>query len=368
MTLPDLRALFDDPLHDARAHRAAGAGPLVGVIGAGVPVELIEGAGALAVRLKGGAARPTPLADRYMEDSCDPHLRRIMDRMLAGDFALFDLIVVSRATEGQLQLYYLAQHLRAQGLALPPLVLFDLLQTPTDRTRRHLRARLIDLAATLAALPGAADPLPALADRIPARNDARARFRAACASRVRTGLDRLRLAAAGQVVTTDRFRDLIAALPDPGPARAAPRVTLSGSTQDHDALYRQIEGGGLTISAEDHDWGARLYHHDVATGPDPVASLAAHCQAHTPGPRHMSPMPPEFLPESPDARPDGVIFVYDAHDDTLGWDYPGHRNRLDAAGIPVLMLRGDWTPARIAQDLGGFHQALRDRADTGART
>lgn len=331
-----LDAIFEDPEAEARAHKARG-GTVVGYLGATVPVELIAAAGAFPVRLRGGPDVPTPRADRFMEPVREASLRRIFDRLLAGAYDDFDLIVIPRASEGLLQLYYLAEHVRAAepGFSLPRLYLLDLLQTPFPYTTRYNRDRLAEFRDVLSGL-GTWIDAEAIVEATTRYNAARTLFR--CLAPGLSGSTRLKLVSAGQVLAVEAFTALMQEM-TPGESVAnAPSVALGGSPHESPALYSLLEQRGISIAGEDHDWGGRLYAHDVAIGEDPLGDLAAHYQVHGLGPRQMQPEPPEWLPNG--QAIDGTIFYFEENDDTLGWDYPGHRDRLTASGIPSLLLRG----------------------------
>ena len=61
---------------------------------------------------------------------------------------------------------------------------------------------------------------------------------------------------------------------------------------------------------------------------------------------------------------DAVIFYFEENDDTLGWDYPAHRERLSQAGTQTLMLRGS-SDGQLAKGelarLDAFAAALKGR-------
>ncbi|MBF9033304.1 hypothetical protein HKCCE2091_03550 [Rhodobacterales bacterium HKCCE2091] len=333
-----LDAIYADPEDALRCHKAAG-GLVVGYLGATVPVELIAAAGALPVRLKGGPQAETPLADRYMEPVREAYLRRIFDRLLAGAYQDLDALVIARASEGLLQFHHLLDHVRSVdlGLPLPRIVFLDILRTPTELSARYNRDRLAEFCDTLGEV-GSVLTDAAVRDCIDASNHARAMFRTICTNPGLDGSTRLKLATAGQVLPVSEFVDLMQQLGEGDRQPGGPRIALTGSPQERPGLYDLLEARGASVIGEDHDWGERLYEADVPSAGDALRDLAEHYQHHAPGPRQMAPRPPEQTLGG--TTPDAVIAYYEENDDTLGWDYPMHRDRLAASGIPSLVLRG----------------------------
>ncbi|MEQ9813738.1 MAG: 2-hydroxyacyl-CoA dehydratase family protein [Azospirillaceae bacterium] len=373
--------LLSHPEASARRHKDAG-GRVVGYLGGTVPVEAITAAGLFPMRLRGQPGLATEAADRYMEPVREGYLRSILARLLAGHFDFLDLVVVPRSSEGLLQFYYLVQHIRAErpDLDLPPLHLFDLLQTPFDYTARYVRARLVELVDCLSMLANRSVGEEELSRAIARHDTARQSFGAFTERRRGrgsgiSGVDSLAVAASGQLSDVDTFNDLLGQLRDWRPeGPSLPRLLVKGMSQENPAFYRAVEQAGARIVADDHDWGERLYDHPV--GPDgnhdddPLDALTAHCRHHTPGPRLLPQAADDarFLAMVEAAAVDGVIFCLEEHDDTLGWDYPAQRRMLAERGIAQLLVTGrsffddDRPPEAVSQFVAG----LRDRADAEA--
>lgn len=353
--------LLADPLGPARAAKNNGA-KLIGVLGGAAPREIIEAAGAFATRLRGGPPAPTPLADHYMEPVHEMWLRQVFDTMLAGGYGLLDAIVVPRSSEGLLQFYYLSEYVRSvePDLALPPLILFDLLQTPGDLTADYVHQRVLGLAQTIGDITGDEVTARDLANQITVSNRARAAFRATIARPGTSGPRRLRLAAAGQLLDADDFRALCETAQHQWEATApdAPTIVVSGAGHLSPAIYDFVAASGVDIAGEDHDWGERLYSNDIDETDDPFRALAGHYQNHGLGPRLFSPRNPET--NIGDLR--GAVFCFDVHDDTFGWDFPAHRARLVERGLPVTTIRmrdGTFASQDDAEMLSAFLENVK---------
>lgn len=346
--LNQLRAAYADREAEARRRHAAGQ-KVVGYFSANIPEELIIAAGVFPVRLSGNPRDSTELGDRYMEDFFDGDIRSIFDRVLRGQFDFVDLLVIPRTSEGMLQLYYFLQEAARwePKRKLPPLYLFDLLQTDNDLTRRYVRGRMDDLRRHLEQLSGAPVTDAAIAGAIGSVNRSRCLLQQANALRRRdlpllSGGDMLRLAGSSWFIDKDEHRRHLEKLlgDPPAPLPAAPRLMVKGSPLDNAAFYDLVEDCGAVIVADDHGWGERNFAHPVETGPDPMESLTAHYHLHSPSPRQypQSRQDEIFLALVREARVAGVIFYIEEHDDTLGWDYPAQKAALDAMKVPSLYL------------------------------
>ena len=90
-----LQTLVDDPLHVARSVAHSGTS-VVGFVGDEVPVSLIAAAGALPVRLRSVAGKPTARADEFLESAHAPELRIIVERWLTGELDFLSTVIFSR--------------------------------------------------------------------------------------------------------------------------------------------------------------------------------------------------------------------------------------------------------------------------------
>jgi benzoyl-CoA reductase/2-hydroxyglutaryl-CoA dehydratase subunit BcrC/BadD/HgdB len=348
---------------EAEARRRHGAGQkVVGYLSCNVPVELIAASGAFPVQLFGIPGAETPLADLYMEDFFDGRIRSLFQRILAGDFDFIDLLVIPRSSEGLLQLYYFLQEVARidPAVRLPPLYMFDLLQTEGELTRGYVQGRLEDMQAALARLNARAITPEALRGAIRDANRRRAlqqaanRLRREASPRL-SGGDALCLALAATVMDQEAYCGQLQGVPHAEglAGRQGARIMLKGMAQDDAGLTDLVEACGATVVADDHPAGERTYEALVPETDDPLAALAVFYQRHSPGPRLFPQARQDaiFLDLVKAAQVQGVIFHVEEHDDTLGWDYPAQKAALDRLGIPSLYLvKQSWRhPDRVAQ-------------------
>jgi benzoyl-CoA reductase/2-hydroxyglutaryl-CoA dehydratase subunit BcrC/BadD/HgdB len=101
---------------------------------------------------------------------------------------------------------------------------------------------------------------------------------------------------------------------------------------------------------------------------EPWAALARHYCFDIPSPREYPQAKADelFLALATQARVDGVIFIHDEWDDTLGWEYPDQKRLLEARGIGSLFLKRqryfDPDEAQQRESVRGFLDHLRTRA------
>lgn len=325
-----------DPLAAARAAKARGQA-VVAYVGASVPVELIRAGGAFALQLAGDPAHPTPLSDVYLDDEFDGDIRSLFDRIGDGSCNVADLIVIPRASNGLLYLYYSLLELRRlePQRSFPELLLYDVLNTPNWATSRYVLGRTRALHERLG---GTGTELHAA---IRQANDVRRALHGLSARR-RAG--RLAgstwwhaLRAAG-VMQPQAWLDAVAALPDQAVGPVA--LMFKGAAHDTPTLYLLAESLGANVVADDVLGGERSVRCLVDQTADALVALAEHYQLRVPTLRSYPQAREDAawltLLEESGAR--GVLFCHDEFDDTLGWDHPGQTAALDARGLPHALL------------------------------
>lgn len=344
-----LRDAYDDRLGELR-RRASSGSSVIGYFLNSIPVELILAAGLDPLRLVGDPARHNPIADKYLEEYFDGEVRSIFGSMLDGTFDAAGLIVVPRSSEVYLQLYYFLTEIPKWEPAapLPPIYLFDLLQTPHWTTAQYDLGRMRAFAERLTAAGGKPTDETALRAAIETTNRVRTLLNEARAlwngpQPVLGGVDALKIIGATSILPPDRSIVALEALlgsAGPGVPRG-PRLMLKGSPQSDPGISRLIEQAGAQLVAHDHVAGDSSYQTLIEEEGDPWEALARYYQSGIPGPRAypQSAQDARFIALADEARVDGVIFFHDEWDDTLGWEYPNQKKLLDARGIPSLFMK-----------------------------
>ncbi|MGY2076634.1 2-hydroxyacyl-CoA dehydratase [Blastococcus sp. SYSU DS0828] len=331
---------------------AAGGRPVVGVVGADVPAELVEASGALAYRLHGAPDRVSEEARSILGAALDPVVHSVLTQLLDGSLAFLDGLVVSRDSQASLQLFYALRELRRiePSRQLPPVVLLDLLHLPTPHTARYDEVRLAQLADQLAGWTGTAATPGRLADAVRAVGRVRALLRQVSGLRAEgrlTGTVALHsVGVATALPTADAAPLLEQVVAEATEPRTARRVFLTGSGQDVDDLYRALEDQlDCLVVGEDHDWGPLT----LPTGPaaPDLASLALVYRDRGPAAPTASigRRAAATALRVRDSRADLLLAVVREHDEAPAWDFPA---QAAAVAVPAVLLARQ--PYRVAVD------------------
>jgi len=313
-----------------------------------VPVEIVRAAG-LRPTFAQGLGDPTPIADSCLEPNIFPsRLRHLVEAARAGLLRGASRIVIARTSDADYKCFlYLREFVRTEAAsALPPVVLFDLLQSQSDDVRAYDVARTQALVEELGSASG----------RMPSDDDLRHEIartnRARAAARRLTELRRIAPRVAGtevfpllaafwemepdQYVTLadEAAREIAARSPLTGP-----RVLLTGAPVDDSALHQAIESAGAVVVAEVGPWGSGAPGEDVRCDDDPVAALADKYRTDVIGPRTPVDAVRRWTGRLLD-EVDAVVVSLPLDDAVFGWDYPVLREVLVARRIPHVCLRG----------------------------
>jgi len=324
-----------------------------------VPVEIIRAAGLRAVVAR-GSAEPTPAADAVLEPDLFPNrLHQLVEAALTGRLANVAAIVLPRTSDPDYKCFlYLRELVRRRVIgAMPPVLLFDLLQSAGDEVPHYDAARTKELLTRLAhitqrrptdddlrAAIGAANAARGAARRIDALRRGEPRLR---------GLDALPLLGAFWHLAPERYAVLANAAADAIVARApveGPRVMLAGVPVDSHSLHAALESQGAIVVTEISPFGAETAGEDVDTARDPIAAIAeryrtSSIDARTPI-RALERRIERVLPDV-----DAVAISLPSDDASFGWDYPRLRRLLDRRSVPHAVLDGDPCRPIAASDL-----------------
>lgn len=259
----------------ARQARQAAA-PLVGYIGADVPVELITAVGAVPLRLAEDPTASSDAGTMYLGEGIDVAARNVLSGLLAGRYPC-DFLLVSRDCDASTRLFYAIRELRRLNLApvLPEVHVVDVLHLGHAASETYTAARIAETAQLLERWTGRPLGAAELADAIRRHNDDRRLLRAANDLRQAdrpqlSGADVLALIGAGTAMPIDMHRaelsEVLDTAPDLPPVSGLPAF-LTGSGHGTAEVYRILEDNGLLVVGEDHDWGEPLFLTDVP-GPD----------------------------------------------------------------------------------------------------
>jgi hypothetical protein len=339
---------FTQPMDHARARHAAGDA-VVGATAHTVPWEILRAAGVAPV-----VVRPTRPPARFCDEFLEPgvfssRIRALFESALAGDLHFLSALVFPRTSEQDYKAYlYLREAAREGRDGLPPLWLYDLLQSPSAHAYEYGLERTRELAARLEPLAGRAIRAGDLEAAVTESNAARAAVRRLLALRRNAprlaGAEALALAGAFFLVDRTRYAMLATRAADEAEQREplrGPRIVLAGAWMDDERLHALVESHGAVVVAEDGGWGSRAAGHDIERREDLVAAIFDKYYRDGPGVRQFPPADRAWLHEAIASDIDGVVYYLPPDDSVRGWDVPLERRRLEARGIPSLVVRDD---------------------------
>ena len=360
--LERLGAQYRDPHRAAQVWKSSG-GTVVGYLCDNVPVELIDAAGFLPVRITGDPNGSVEAVRRYVDGLFQPTRRigfaeSMLARLLDGTYAYLDYLIVPHNRHAVQAIYQ--ELLRAGAtypeLHLPRLHLLDKSWLPSYASEAFNRDRLLDLHRTLEGWTGHPIDDDALAEAIAARNEQRsllaqvAALRSADPPRL-AGVDALHVVGASMTMPVREHTALLRALLDGAdqlPPREGMRVFVGGSPHDNPARYAVVEACGATVVAEDHCWGNRAADFLVRTDLEPLQALAARfhqqpaCSIRFP----LRSTVDACVRRAAEARAEAAIFFDLEHETAQVWETPDEIRALAEHGIPSLHLREQ--PYRLA--------------------
>jgi benzoyl-CoA reductase/2-hydroxyglutaryl-CoA dehydratase subunit BcrC/BadD/HgdB len=340
-----LRQQYDDRLRALR-----GRTDVVGVVGSVAPVELILAAGRLPMLVAPEPPHPTPLADPWMEESFAWELRSVVEQALRGDFEPFELLIVTRSYHEVY--YYLKEIMRqGEGARVPPLYMYDLMQSQRTAVRPYGMDRTVDLMARLERLAGS----PLSEDRIRAAIALTNRKRRAIRDLLErrrlghvSGATAIRAIGAGFFMEPAAYVETLAGWLDrletePGLADRPRLLVVPSEPLYHPALHETLEAAGALVVTEDDWWGTRAAGRDIPEDGPPQPALFEKYFADAPT-LEVSPRAPReawLRAQVERGDLDGVVFYVPPSDHLFGWYYPGLKAYLDERGVPSRLLRQD---------------------------
>jgi hypothetical protein len=365
----ELNAAFCGPFDRLGRDRAHDAGTVV-LSWPSVPVEIIHAAGYQAALVR-SSETPTPAADRVLEQGVFPgRLRQLAEAALAGRLAHVAAIVIPRTSDPDYKFFLYLREFSRRGIGgpLPPVLLFDLLQSDAGGVPAHDRGCARDLLGHLCRLSGR-DPSPgALQAEIMLANAARRAARQLMSMRTGqpriSGAEALPLLGAFWHLPFTRYAVLAATAAGAIAARAplaGLRVLLAGTPVDSPALHAAIEAQQVTVVDEFSPFGSDVAGDDVAAGTDPFSALADRYRRMPATARAPVKLVMRRIERSL-VGVDAAVLWFPPDDATFGWDYPRLSALLAQRGVPHMILTTD--PATPQPP--GVRQEIRQFLDRAA--
>jgi len=345
-----LEELYGNRYEHAAADAASGT-PVIGLIGAEVPPELVRAAGARALRLHGAVRSDPSRATELLGRAVDEEAVMILSPILDGQLEFLRGILVANDCEASLQLFYALRELHRLGAVTPAVHLVDQRHLDRPSTLRYNIHQLHEAVRVLSEWTGVEATDARLVDAVresahlDVKLHALQRLRRSDASEV-TGLDVLHAYGVATAMTpamaTDAIDAAAAALASTGGAHHRLRIFCTGSAPIGDDLYRIIEGAGAIIVGEDHAWGelalVPVRRIEPGEGKDEVISLLAASRLAAAGAAPTRSSHRRAAHTADAVRASGaqaLLAIVRAGDDAPAWDFPRQR---DAVDVPAVLL------------------------------
>jgi benzoyl-CoA reductase/2-hydroxyglutaryl-CoA dehydratase subunit BcrC/BadD/HgdB len=346
--IDELRAGFEEPFCSLGRSAASDRARVV-MSWPSVPVELVRAAGFSPVFAR-GRSTPTPAADGVLEPDLFPNrLRQLVEAALTNRLADVAAIVLPRSSDPDYKCFLYLRELVRRGIAahLPPILLFDLLQSDDSEARAYNADRARDLSAHLTNLAGRQHRVENVRSALVSANRARSAARRLNALRSDppriAGAEALPLLGAFWQLEPERYAALANSTADTlaerGPLER-PRVLLAGVPVDAQALHAAIEAEGAVVVAELSPFGGCGTRADVELAEEPFAALANYYSRESIDARLPVNVLMHKLDDLLDAA-EAVVLLQPQDDASFGWDYPRIRELLARHSIPHTVLRGD---------------------------
>ena len=336
-----------DPLTYVRQWRQRTAGPVIGTFCSYAPEEIIVAAGGLPVRLLASGSDMQG-ADAHLQAYSCSLVRGVLADLRAGRLDGLDGVVFPHTCDSIQRLsdvWRLQTPERFHADVVWPVTVHrpgaeayavEILKAFAARLADYFHRPVDD-----AALRSAADLYNRIREQLQSLYAVLRRH----PGRI-TGADMSAVMRASMVMDRWELNDALSErLPElvkaPAISADAKRLMLAGGICDLPDLYRMIEAAGAVVVADDLCTGSRYAAGRIDTDIDIWHGLArrylerAVCPAKHAG---ITTRGDEIVAQARQAEVDGVVLLYLKFCDPHLFDYPYLKQRLESAGLPVLMV------------------------------
>ena len=326
-----------------------------------VPEEMILAAGMIPYPTFGTPEAITK-ADSYFQSCVCEYIRNIFDQALDNKWSFVDAIVVANTCDTVRKLH---DHWNTYIQGSPCYIINNpqMLQNPNNRN--FYLHELQRFKKWLEDLSGNEITDEALQKAIYLYNENRALLRELYSLRksnppLISGTEALEISMASTLMTKEEANDILRQVIDEVKARngggvEGPRILLTGGIIDNPELVHMVEECGAAVVADDLCTSARTFWYDVKDNGNPLEAIYAYnndrvvCACMHPFEARY-----DYLYDmAKEYEVDGVIYFNMMHCHPFLFECPLYRDKLQAAGIPTIMLE-------TGHDLSGIGQ-LRTR-------
>jgi benzoyl-CoA reductase/2-hydroxyglutaryl-CoA dehydratase subunit BcrC/BadD/HgdB len=334
----------------------AGGGRVAGFFCAHAPEELLWAAGFLPLRMRGTGSDDTSFADQYLGPANCSFVRHTLNRVLEGDLAFLDGLLVTNSCDHIRRLYDIFNAKKAA----PFCHYVDVPHVKTPDSLERLAQELRGLKQRLESSFGVTISQEKLAEAIVLYNRTRKLLSRASDLRAEdppraAGSEVLAMSVAAASMPKDRFNPLLeerlakleAGAGDAG--AKGPRLLILGGILDDPGFLETIESMGATIAADQLCCSAKTFSNLADESIDPIEAIARRMLERMSCPRMLDDYPKrlaDVLEAAKRHRIDGVICERLKFCDLWGGEIEMLRRSLrEQTQIPVLVLERDYLSA-----------------------
>jgi benzoyl-CoA reductase/2-hydroxyglutaryl-CoA dehydratase subunit BcrC/BadD/HgdB len=346
MVQNEIARILKDPLDLSREWSRQGH-KVIGCLDSYIPEEFIHAAGMIPLRLL-GSTENVVLADSYLPVFAGKLARSILEQALQGNLDHLAGVAISNSSDAVRMLYDLwGRHIPQQWAVLVDVP--AILEGETNH--RIFRQAMLGFKEELEKFTGKPIDSETLRKSVDVFNKNRSMLKELasllCQSPPRVSAETyLDAVLSGFVLTKEKHNELLNQLIESSrresPEEASPLVPLhiSGPILVDRSFLPLLRQCGASMVSEDLGTGSRYYWDEVNGDKDPVeAVIERYWDKITDA--YKTPMKPRWrhlLNQIENSKAKGVIFVIEKYSDEDQYDYPVWKNRLDALGIPSLLL------------------------------
>ena len=316
--------------------------PLIGVVGADLPRQIVLAAGAVPLRLFGSWSGAVSRRASELLGAVDAVADRITDAILAGAHDDLSGLVVCNDSQANLRMFYVLRVLAERGEIPFPVQLLDVPHGAGTAKRAFVLGqytRLLEFCTRVTGATVGPDDLRRAGDDQQRVADALERMRGRRAEGVCTGAAALN---AYRAAACSAPEIAVATIDDAqAPGGEGHRIFVTGSAHPDSSVYRELESAGATVVAEDHDTGDSGWFATCTTGDSVTEILAALATLHAGRPASAArgttadrvKMLRQRVQESGSTA---VISLVRDLDDAPAWEVSAFRDALAAPGMPFI--------------------------------
>ncbi len=347
-----VKGIAADPIAHARVAREQTGRPVIATLSSWAPHEVIEAAGGTEVRLPapdGGAMQGNRARAHLQAASCFL-CQGALEAGLDGSLDFVDAVLFVQTCDAQQNLSDIFK------IAVPSIPVLDMYM-PVNRTSRgaaaYLEKEIERVCRDLGAITGKTPGPDELGSALDARREQVDALSALYGSRIEAdglvpAMDFYSVCVASSCLPPSQAAPIARSLVEDIRSKAAVRecpversCMLVGSTLPYPGLYELFDRIGVAVRDDDLSLGRRLFDHPVPAGGSPVERIARGMLDRSSGATKFDDglvRGSGLLRAARRAGVKHVVMPVLKFCDPWAWDFPAVRDRLEAAGMGMLLL------------------------------